>query len=368
MSLAEEPEQAERCASCGSLGMSRSITEPDDVLLCERCADRQRAEGAISYWLPTQEEPPIPPEETFSELFRAARALLQEGIEDENVTYGTLALAHAVEYDLDLARLKTHIVYHWDSRETREALARDLARRCNGGLWPVGRGGEGSLLVKQQPAAARIEYYRGTEIPEQVDLMVFPHRAPKGIRSEDYAADCAVASYKEAMVAAGIPHADNTGKGPVDSYFDERGVMHVAIRHCKWPLDQEQHAPIIFSDHMPEFPHPDLVRNLCLAYLKGPNSSGFLRFLKPRKAGRSSDFGNVIPGCVAALLREEGMPWSSVRRLLNQEKINEPFRGRFPEDELDESYESRKIQLRTSAKRAHQRLSLIAAGIFHNPL
>ena len=363
-----EPGKSEACASCGSLGASRLVTEADEVLLCEGCADRLQDGETVGYRNIAEPEAAPLPEEGSSELDRAARTLIREGIEDENVIYVTLALAHAVEYDLELARLKTQIVYHWDSRETREALARDLARRCNGGLWPVGRGGEGSLLVKQQPAAARMEYYRGTEIPEQVDLRMFPHRAPKGIRSEDYAADCAVASYKAAMAAAGIPHDDNTGKGPVESYIDESGVIHVTIRHCEWPLDQEHHAPIVFSNRMPVFPHPALVRNLCLAYLKGPSSSGFLRFLKPEKSGRGSDFGNLIPGCVAALVREEDMPWSSVRRLLNQQKIYEPFRGPFPEDELDESYESRKIQLRASAKRAHQRLSLIAAGVFHNPL
>ena len=337
------------------------------MLLCERCADRQRAEGAIGYWQPTQEKPPMPPEERFSEPIRAARALVQKGIEDENVIYPTFALANAVGYDLALAKLKAQIVYQWDNPKTREALARDLARRCNGGLQPVGRSEEGSLIVESVPAAASLEYYQGTQIPEQVDLRMFPHRAPTGTRSEVYAADCAVASYREAMAAASIPHDDNSGQGPVDSYL-ESGVMHVTIRHSEWPLAQEHYGPIVFSDRMPRFPHPALVRNLCLAYLKGPHSNGFLRFLKPGKSGRGSDFGNLIPGCVAALVREEDMQWSSVRRLLNQQKIYEPIRGPFPEDELDESYESRKIQLRASAKRAHQRLSLIAAGIFHNPL
>lgn len=368
MSLTEF-ENGERCASCDRPGARKLVPELDNAVLCDGCADRLQGGEAVGYWNIAEPEAAPPPEERSSELYRAARTLLREGIEDENVIYVTLALAHAVGYDLDLARLKTQIVYQWDSPETREALARDLARRCNGGLWPIGKGGEGSLLVKQQPAAARIEYYRGTEIPEQVDLMMFPYRAPKGIRSEDYAADCGVDSYREAMAAAGIPHGDNTGKGPVDSYIDESGVMHVTIRHCKWPLDQEHHAPIVFSDRMPVFPHPAIVRNLCLAYLKGPNSSGFLRLLKPGKSGRGSDFGNLIPGCVAALLREEeDMQWPLVRRLLNQQKIHEPFRGPFPEDELDESYESRKVQLRASAKRAHQRLSRIAAGVFHNPL
>jgi hypothetical protein len=324
--------------------MSRSITGPDDVLLCEHCAER------------------------FSELFKAARALLQEGIEDENVIYPTLALANAVGYDLDLATLRAQIVYHWDCQKTRDALARDLARRCNGGLQPVGRSEEGSLLVASVPAAASLEYYQGTQIPEQVDLRMFPHRAPKGTRSEVYAADRAVASYKEAMAAARIPHDDNSARPLVNSYI-ESGVMHVRIRHLEWPLDQANHAPIVFSEHMPVFPHPALVRNLCLAYLKGPGSSGFLRVLKPAGAGRSSDLGNLIPGSVAALLIDDGdLHWPSVRQLLNQQKIYEPFRGPLPEDELDKYYESRRVQLKTSAKKARRRLMLIATGIFNNPL
>ena len=310
----------------------------------------------------------MPPEERYSELFRAARSLLREGIEDENVIYPTLALANAIWYDLDLTGLKAQLVSQWDSPASQGALVQDLVRRCNGGLRPVGRSEEGALVVASVPAAAWVEYYRGTQIPEQVDIRMFPHRAPKGTRSEVYAADCAVASYREAVAAAGIRHDDDSGQGPVDSYF-ESGVLHVTIRHREWPLDQPNHAPIVFSVRMPIFPHPDLVRNLCLAYLKGPNSSGFLRFIKPGRSGRGSDPGNLIPGCVAAVLREDGdVQWPTVRRLLNQQKIYEPFRGPFPEDELDERYESRKIQLRASAKTARRRLALIAMGILHNPL
>jgi hypothetical protein len=323
------------------------------------------------HWIPAKSEA-APPQESFSELFRAARTLLQGGIDDENVIYPTLALANAVGYDLDLARLKTQIVCQWDCTADRAKLARDLQRRCNGGLRPVRRGGEGSLVVETVPATAGLEYYQGTRIPEQVDLRMFPHRAPTGTRSAVYAADCAVASYKEAMAAASIPHDDGgSGRPLVNGYF-ESGVMHLTIRHCEWPLEHESHAPIVFSNRMPVFPHPALVRNLCLAYLKGPNSSGYLQFLKPVKSGRSSDFGNLIPGCVAALLRDEGdVQWPSVRRLLNQQKIYEPLRGPFPEDELEHGYEkyhSRRKALEQAKKRAVQRLALITAGILHNPL
>jgi hypothetical protein len=324
-----------------------------------------------NYGIPAEPEA-APPQERFLELFRAARTLLREGIEDENVVYPTLALANVVGYNLDLAKLKAQIVYQWHSLETREALARDLAQRCNGGLWLVDKGEEKALVVKQAPAAARIEPYRDTEIPEQVDLKIFPHRAPKGSRPEDYAADCAVASYEEAMAAAGVPHDDNSGQGPVDSYFHS-GVMHLTIRHCEWPLERAEHAPIVFSNRMPVFPTPALVRNMCLAYLKGPGASGFLRFLKPgKRSARASDFGNLIPGCVAALLRDDGeLSWPVVRQLLNQQKVYEPIRKSFPEDELErgyKEYQSRRKVLEESTKRARKRLTLIAAGIFHNSL
>lgn len=367
MSLAEQAETG-RCASCGKSGAVKAVAELDNAPLCVSCVGRVSSEKAISYWAPAEEGPPPPSEERFSELFRAARTLLQEGTADENVIYPTLALAHAVRYYVDLAELKARIVYEWDSPETRKSGARVLTQRCNEGLWPVGRGGEGSLLVKQATTAGRVEYYRSTEVPEQVDLMVFPHRAPEGTRTNDYAADCAVASYKEAMSVAGIPHDDGSGQGPVDSYF-ESGVMHVTIRHCEWPLEQAEDAPIVFSDRMPVFPHPALVRNLCLAYLKGPNGSGFLRFLKPGKSGRDNDPWNLIPGCVTALLREDGdLPWSSVRQLLNQQKIYDLHRGPFPEDELDEHYESRKKQLERSARRARKRLLPIMAATLQGPL
>jgi hypothetical protein len=360
----------EPCASCGRSGVGTLATEFDNVILCENCINLLRAGKAISYVGPAEPEATPPPEERFSELFKAARALLQESIEDENVIYPTLALANAIGYDLDLASLKAQIVSQWDRSASQGAL-QGLVRRCNGGLRPVGRGEEGSLVVASVPAAAWVEHYRGTQIPEQVDIRMFPHRAPNGTRSEVYAADCAVASYQEAVAAADIRHDNDSGQGPVDSYF-ESGVLHVTIRHREWPLDQPSHAPIVFSIRMPVFPHPDLVRNLCLAYLKGPNSSGFLRFLKPRGSGRSSDFGNLIPGCVATLLRDDGdLQWPAVRQLLNQQKIFESVRGPFPEDELERGYEqyhSRRKALEKSTKKARQRLTLIAASIFHNPL
>jgi hypothetical protein len=69
------------------------------------------------------------------------------------------------------------------------------------------------------------------------------------------------------------------------------------------------------------------------------------------------------------LLIDHGdLQWPSVRQLLNQQKIYESFRGPFPEDELDKNYDSRRVQLKTSAKKARRRLMLIETGIFNNPL
>jgi hypothetical protein len=319
------------------------------------------------YWGPPKEVPPAPPEERFAPLFKAARVLIREGISAENQIFPTLALANAIGYDLDLATLKDRIVSEWGNWEAREALARDLTQRCNGGLWPV-RVEDEVLLVEQAPATARIEPYQGTEIPEQVRLIVFPHRAPKNNPWEEHAADCAAARYEETLSTAGFPHNNGSGEGLMDAYFED-GVVHVTVRHCQWPMSVE-HASIVFRDSKPPFPSPVLVRESCLVYVKG---SSWL--LKPRKRGRDHDPGNLIPGCVAAVLKavhkgDGGLEWPAVRQLLNQQKIYEPHRGPFPENEVEKgpkAFDSRRKALARSRHAAYPRM-LATASILQNPL
>src|SRR5918993_857336 len=79
-----EQEKIEPCASCGKPSTNRPVTEPDTTAPCDRCTDRQR----------TEEKSSSPPEERFDALFRAARVLLREGIDQEDQIIPTLALAN----------------------------------------------------------------------------------------------------------------------------------------------------------------------------------------------------------------------------------------------------------------------------------
>jgi hypothetical protein len=110
MGLSEQ-EKTEHCASCGKPGANKLVTEPDNVVLCDRCADRLRAGEAISYWLPTEEESPPPPEERFAELFKAARVLLRESVTEEDQIYPTLALANELgQHVVDFVEEKERLV------------------------------------------------------------------------------------------------------------------------------------------------------------------------------------------------------------------------------------------------------------------
>src|SRR5829696_3512423 len=80
-----EQEKSESCTSCAKASASGLVTKVGNTGLCQGCMDRLRAEKEDS--LP-------PPEERFDELFRAARVLLKEGIDQEDQIIPTLALAN----------------------------------------------------------------------------------------------------------------------------------------------------------------------------------------------------------------------------------------------------------------------------------
>jgi hypothetical protein len=105
-----EQQKTERCASCGKPGTTRLVTDLDNVPLCADCADRIRAGNAVAYFLPSQEEPPLQPEERFKQLFGAARALFKAGVEDEDVVYPTLVFANEMGQDADSSTAKERLV------------------------------------------------------------------------------------------------------------------------------------------------------------------------------------------------------------------------------------------------------------------
>ncbi len=94
MCLAEEG-KSETCASCGKPGVNRLLTDKDDVPLCEECSDRLRTGEVVTHFVPTEAEPPPPPEERFGALFEAARALLEDAAEEDQII-PTLAFANEI--------------------------------------------------------------------------------------------------------------------------------------------------------------------------------------------------------------------------------------------------------------------------------
>jgi hypothetical protein len=90
----------ERCASCGTfkdLALYPTNTTGHAHLVCVECI-RRSEEGEQLYLVFTSEyEPPDPPEESFSSLFKAARALIKKGVINEDQILPTLVFAHEID-------------------------------------------------------------------------------------------------------------------------------------------------------------------------------------------------------------------------------------------------------------------------------
>jgi hypothetical protein len=348
-----EPGKSEECASCGSLGASRLVTEADEVLLCEGCADRLLAGEASSYWLPTKDEPPEPPEERFAELFEAARALLKKGETEEDQIYPTLAFANELGQGLEaLIEQKEHLMSAWEDGSDNWADVVDVFSRRHPSIRPV-EVVDGVVILERVPMSVRIDNYpiQDVEVPRVIVLTIYPHKKPPTLEQ-------VTALYDSELAATGIPHTESR-EGRFEFSFRNSHLL-IEVHHSRTSIPQE-HIGTVFRDSKPEFLHPRLVGAFCKMLLGTTSKDGFARLLVPRKRGPIPPPDNIIPASVAFYLRDyggmkEGM---AAHRLLNEHVLRTHWKT-FPEGHSDPA----SIQLWRDVDKVKNKL-LAAAHAIH---
>jgi hypothetical protein len=194
-----EPKRVKCCASCGSPDVGASIDVlGDKVLLCAACMSGVRAGAGWGYWLPTKEDSQLPLAQGFGDLFKAARVLLEEGAEEDQII-PTLALANHLSHGVPrLVAEKERFVKLGQGKQAWNEEADRFARRF-GGLRPV-RVAHGVLILERRPVLITIEYALAAKTPEEAIITVYPHRTPLAKPEE-------VASlYDKTLADAGIAH------------------------------------------------------------------------------------------------------------------------------------------------------------------
>jgi hypothetical protein len=149
-------------------------------------------------------------EERFKELFKAARVLLREGIDQEDQLIPTLALANEICRDGSYLGIKHCFEKLAQDSEAWEREA-DAFVSTYGRLRPV-RVVDGILILERLPLSIKIKYKWKTEQPEEVLFSVYAHRQPAKTQH--------VASfYEKTLLAADVPYGESrTGRMGFELY------------------------------------------------------------------------------------------------------------------------------------------------------
>ncbi len=297
-----------RCASCGSTALGgRTSNLSGEVFLCVGCTVRMRSGAGLDYRLPTKDDSPLPIQERFTELFAAARALLRKDAE-ENQVIPTLALANEIGQGRPhLIAEKERLLKLGDDKEAWDEEASKFARRY-GGLRPIWTA-KAPLILEKMPLSVDIDYDVSDQNPKGVMVNVYPHRTLA--QPEDVAA-----AYGEKLSDAGIScNEQRTGRL---SFAFRNGVLvidvepGVAVEHVRepkpgWRIDKAS------------FPHPRLLGDF-YKMLK----DRFAGDLATRRRGPTPETENLVPACVAFLLRTYGLEGRmEIHRILNEHVLSE---------------------------------------------
>jgi hypothetical protein len=264
--------------------------------------------------LPTKEDSPLSVEERFGELFKAARVLLEDGAGEDQII-PTLALANLVGQGVPrLVAQKERLVELRNDEQVWDKEADRFARRYSG-LRPVRVAGE-VLILERLSVFVGITYDTRRNSPEGVAVSVCPHRTL--VEPEE-----AASLYDKALSKAGVPHEARTGNLSFDIEND-RLVISI------WPGTVaeriEEPQPGWRLDNAP-FPHPRLVRQFYAVAREE-----FRRELAARRAGPKPEADNLVPACVAFLLRNYGIRGrKKIHKLLNKHVLSNTWKG-LPED------------------------------------
>ena len=301
----------------------------------------------------------IPPEDRFSELFKAARALFKAGEAEEDVVHPTLVFANEIGQDSVKAAAKERLVTAWSGGKAWCEEADNFARKYKG-FTPV-RVVEGALFLKLQPAFAEIRNHQNTNVPKEVEIRVHPRRVPASPKQ-------VAAAYEQVLSDADIP-CDVDDRVSLDSELSREGVLWMLVRHGEEVLEGD--VPVVSQGLKPRFPHPRLIGALFNALYGKPTQGkdGVASYLKTRKAGGEMQIYNLLPACVAFLLRCYGkLKQGEVHNLLNKNMLRDWHpQGEIPEMKDDPaSHHSRKSQLWDDVDKVKEKLFNIAYVLFYH--
>lgn len=323
-----EPKGVKRCVSCGSTFGDKAFggKAPNlsgEGLLCVDCTVRMRAEGTIGYRLPTRDDSPLPVEERFDELFRAANVLLREDAK-ENEVIPTLALANEIGQGRPrLIAEKERFAEIGEESKTWDEEAHKFARHY-GGLRPA-RIVQGTLILERRTVLVAVGYALTHKTPVDVMVTVYPHRTRLAASSE------VATEYGKVLSATGIA-CDEQRTGHL-SYSFYNGRLEITIRPGAVTQRVAEPQPGWRSDEA-SFPDPRYVGTLCGALVEQCSARGFSADLPTRKLKKVPMTENLVPACVAFLLKEYGMrPVKAINSLLYDCVLDDAWKaGREPHE------------------------------------
>jgi hypothetical protein len=256
----------------------------------------------------------------FAELFEAARVLLQEGAW-ENQIFPTLALAHHLSHGVPrLGGEKELLVGLWGDERAWNQAAYSFTRRF-GGLRPV-RVTQGVLILERLPVFVGIKYAVVAKTPEAVEISVYPHRTLA--EAEEVASQ-----YEKTLSETGIL-CNEQRAGNLGFDFHDRSLVITV-----WPSTFVERKTLTEGFTVPQpgwrrdtaaYPEPQIVQGF-YSMLRGR----FARDLATRTTGPDTEADNLVPACVAFILRRYGLKGrKEPQKLLNAHVL--PNWKKLPED------------------------------------
>jgi hypothetical protein len=244
-------------------------------------------------FLPEFDPPPGPPDERFSELFKAAHVLLREDV-DEDQIIPTLIAAHEI----------SHGVHRWVSAK-EEIIQDSLSRPPHTRNLSVVKVVDGTLVLEREPVLAEfVSSSWSADVSEPLTAR-WLHRTRLGLRNEQ-------PPYRDGVLIRVYPHKRRIEPVEITSRYEE--MLETEGRSWSNPYnaltEYEFTGACLYLLVAPgvkypiDFPPPSLVKN----FWKG--LAEIEKRLMARRGRGGMKAKNLIPACVAFLLIASGGPSS----------------------------------------------------------
>lgn len=310
MSLAEQ-QQPGCCAWCA--GETDDYLTTDGLLICQPCfidvvfkdeEARRRTFG------------PLSPEQRFEALFRAARALLNEGVGHEDVVLPTLVLAN----NLDLGCVRDRLS-EASQNPGLWKVETDRFTRVFPQLRPIDVI-EGAVIVERTPVSVEIVNYAHPHIvvPKHIAIEVRP--SFRMVKPEQVAH-----LYERHLAAAALSHSEQWVGSMSWDFWKGRSELSIRIEYPYTSASAEVAASSL-PEGGPRFAHPFFVGRYYEMLMGTAEGPGFAKYLIGRSRGRSPVADALVPAATAAILRYHAGVESpkAVHRLLNEHVLRDGWK------------------------------------------